>query len=178
MCCVLLEWEWQERKYKLFLSSSALEVVYKTILQHSEQWKLQQQMTTCWTEYHVGQYVLWAPRPSGTVPRAELVGVAHPRSVQFGSCPCAWSGSGCIAGHTAECLGNLKAEGRNLGGQKPWPGCSRRPLLGLGSVKAAVKHSSSPGEAPTRASGKSVTSASAASGTCIPFTGHFVNLHV
>lgn len=47
MCCVLLEGGVTGEKVQAaLLSSSALEVIYKTTLQHSEQWKLQQQMTT------------------------------------------------------------------------------------------------------------------------------------
>lgn len=155
MCCVLLEGGVTGEKVQAaLLSSSALGVIYKTTLQHSEQWKLQQQMTTCWTKCHVGKSVLWAPRPNGTVPRAELVGVAHPRSVQLAAAHVPGPAVRAWLATRAEYWGSLRAEGMchgASGARSLGQGCTTQPLLGLGSVKWAVKHSSFPGEAPTRA---------------------------
>lgn len=55
--CVVCYWKAGE-KIEASLSLSALEVVCKTTLQHSEQWKAQQQMTTCGTKHGGGQHVL------------------------------------------------------------------------------------------------------------------------
>lgn len=179
MCCVLLEGGVTGEKVQAaLLSSSALEVIYKTTLQHSEQWKLQQQMTTYWTKYHVGKSVLWAPRPNGTAPRAELVGVAHPRSVQLsaayvpGPAVCAWLAT------RAEYWCSLKTEdmGRGASGARSLgQGCSTQPLLGLGSIKWELNTAVFLVKHPPRQGGKRVLSASAAF-TCVPFTGHSVNL--
>lgn len=110
--CVVCYWKAGE-KIEASLSLSALEVVCKTTLQHSKQWKAQQQMTTCGTKHGGGQHVLWAPRPRGTAPGAELLGVAHPRSVQLAAAHL--PGLAVDAGHTAECWGSLKAEGMGHG---------------------------------------------------------------
>lgn len=110
MCCVLLEGGVTGEKVQAaLLSSSALGVIYKTTLQHSKQWKLQQQMTTCWTKCHVGKSVLWAPRPNGTVPPAELVGVAHPRSVQLAAAHVPGPAVGAWLATRAEYWGSLRA---------------------------------------------------------------------
>lgn len=82
MCCVLLERGVAGEKIQAaFLSSSALEVIYKTTVER-EQWKLHQQRTTWLNRVSHQEMCPVSYQAQWRCPCAVLVGTAHPQSLQ------------------------------------------------------------------------------------------------
>lgn len=89
MCCVLLERGVAGEKIQAaFLSSSALEVIYKTTVEHTEQWKLHQQMTTWLNSVSHREMCPVSLQTISRCPWCGAGGYRAPQDRAACSCPC------------------------------------------------------------------------------------------
>lgn len=112
MCCVLLERGVAGEKIQAaFLSSSALEVIYKTTVERREQRKLHQQRTTWLNRVSRQEMCPVSCQAQCRCPCAVLAGIAHPRSLQQAAAHLRSPAAGCSGGlhRWAASMGHIAA---------------------------------------------------------------------